>query len=402
MTDMPREVDVLIVGAGPAGLAAATELRRRGVGLVLVLDREPAPGGIPRHCGHSPYGLREFRRPMTGPAYAERLAEEAVAAGVEIRCGISVMSLLPGPVVEISSNAGVRRIAARRVLLATGVRETSRAGRLIGGSKPGGVMNTGALQGLVYLDGLRPFRAPLILGSELVSFSALLTCRHAGARPVGMVEPGPRPTARFPSALLPRLLGVPLWLGTELLAIEGRDRVTGAVLRGPEGERRVACDGVVVTGRFRPEATLVRSSHLALDPATGGPEVDGYGRCSDSAYFAAGNLLRPVETAGVSWSEGCRIGAAMAEALADALPPPGADRISLGGEGLAWVMPQRRGGAALGLQLRVSRAVSGRLSVRVDGREVASRLLTALPERRISLDLPAAQGPVEIVLEEGR
>lgn len=399
MSDLPAEADVVIVGAGPAGLSAAAELRRRGVPRVLVIEREPEAGGIPRHCGHSPYGLREFRRLMRGPAYAARLVREARMVGAEIRCNVSVMSIDPGPSLEVSADAGVQRIAARLVLLATGVRETSRAGRLIGGVKPGGVLNTGALQGLVYLDRLTPFRAPLILGSELVSFSALLTCRHAGMRPVAMVEPGPRTTARFPSGLLPRSLGVPLFLNTELVAIEGGARVTGAVLRGPKGERRVATDGIVVTGRFRPEATLVRGSHLVLDPASGGPEVDGWGRCSDPAFFAAGNLLRPVETAGVSWSEGRRIGAAMAEALAGRLPALSPDRISVRGEGLAWVVPQRRGGDALALQMRVDRPVAGRLSLRVGGRELGGRRLSALPERRVGLTLPETPGPVEIVLE---
>jgi thioredoxin reductase len=395
------DADVIIVGAGPAGLAAAAELRRRGVARVIVLDREDAAGGIPRHCGHSPYGLREFRRLMTGPAYARRLAAEARRAGADIRTGVSVTALHPGGRLSVTSDKGSGEFSGRAVLLATGARETPRAPRLIGGTKPGGILNTGALQGLVYLDNRRPFERPLILGTETVSFSALLTCRHIGAHPVGMVEPGPRTTARWPAPLLPQMLGVPLWYHTELREIEGRDRVTGAILRRDGREWRLACDGIVVTGGFRPEDALLRASHIARDPGTGGPVIDAFGRCSDPAYFAAGNLLRAVETAGWCWAEGRATAAAITRALAAGLPDP-APAITLRGEALKYALPQRPapGGAHAVLQLRMGRPARGRLRLFADGAEIASRSLSALPERRITLPMPPPGAQAELRFEE--
>jgi thioredoxin reductase len=395
------DADVIIVGAGPAGLSAATELRRLGVPRVLVLDREPAPGGIPRHCGHSPYGMREYRRLMSGPAYARRLADTARAAGATIRTGTTVTALHPGPRLSVTSDDGPRDLTARIVLLATGARETPRAPRLIGGTKPGGILNTGALQGLAYLEHKRPFTRPLILGSELVAFSALLTCRHIGARPAGMAEPGPRPTARWPAALLPRLLGIPLWTDTDITAIEGDTRVTAAILRNATGEWRVPCDGIVVTGRFRPETALLVPSHLARDPRSGGPVIDAHGRCSDPAYFAAGNLLRAVETAGWCWAEGRATAVAIARALAGDLPAP-APAIALTGAALKYVVPQRPapGGAHDRLQLRLTRPAHGRLRLLVDGAETASLVLSSGPERRITLPLPPPGAHVEIRFEE--
>ncbi|RAI03904.1 pyridine nucleotide-disulfide oxidoreductase [Acuticoccus sediminis] len=400
--------DLAIIGAGPAGLGAALEARARGLS-VVVLDREAEAGGIPRHCGHPPFGLREFGRPMTGPAYARRLVDAAEAAGAEIRTGTTVVAIAPGPRLTLTSDAGVAEIAPRRVLIATGVRETTRAARFIGGTKPGGVMNTGTLQGLVYLKGRRPFARPLIVGTELVSFSAILTCRHAGIRPLAMIEPGARATARWPSALLPRLLGIPLMTGTRLVAIEGTDWVTGAVLAGPDGtERHVATDGVILTGGFRPEATLVRQSHLVLDPATGGPEIDQFGRTSDPDIFAAGNMLHPVETAGWCHREGRMIAAAVADSLAGGLPPPEpALRLRPTG-GIRYAVPQRivPGDHAAGvIQLRADRPARGRL-VLATPTPARSVPLDTAPERRILMPIssvPAdATGTAEIGIQSDR
>lgn len=403
MAEPDQEADVVIVGAGPAGLSAAVELRRLGVGRVIVLDRDAEPGGVPRHCGHSPYGLREFRRPMLGPAYARALAEAARQAGAEIRTGTTATALDEGPSVSVTSDAGPGRIAARLVLVATGTRETTRAGRLVGGTKPGGIMTTGALQGLVYGARLRPFRRPVILGTELVAFSAVLTCRHAGIRPVAMIEDAPRATARFPAELLPRALRIPLLLSTRLVDIEGHDRVEGVIVEDRRGRRRLEADGVVVTGRFRPEATLVRESHLVLDPATGGPEIDEYGRTSDPNIFAAGNILRPVETAGWCWEEGRRVGQAMAATLRGELPAPVQARILLSGP-IRFVVPQRRSGGTRPafdrLRLGAAGAARGRLSLRLDDHEIAGRTGHFLPERRLLLPLPPAGGMPSVVLEE--
>lgn len=398
--DPPDHCDVAIVGGGPAGLAAATELVALGVRSVVVLEREPVAGGIPRHCGHYPFGVREFRRVLRGPDYAARLVARAEAAGVTIASETTVTALLPGPRLAVSTPGGVREIAARTVLLATGVREASRAARLIGGEKPGGVLSTGALQSLVYLKGLRPFGHPVILGTELVSFSALMTCRHLGIRPAAMIEPAARTTARWPSALVPALFGVPLHLDTELVAIHGESRVHEVVLCDRAGrERTLATDGVVVSGKFLPEASLVRASHLDLDAASGGPAIDQFGRCSDPAYFAAGNLLRAVETSGWSWAEGRRVARAVAAGLAGRLPDPGGGLpLAAEGEALKYVVPQRfvpagpgdlAGGA---FQLRVTRAVRGRLTLAAGGAEVWSDALDTLPERRILVPFSAVPG----------
>jgi len=296
---------VSIVGGGTSGLALAAELMRLKVGKVVVLEREPEAGGIPRHCGHYPFGLREYGRLFKGPQYAKKNRETAENLGVEIRTSATVTALREGGTLEVRSNEGRTLLKADRVVLCTGVRESSRAQRFIGGDRTKGILSTGALQSLVYLKGLRPFGRPIIFGSELVSFSAIQTCAHLKMKPVAMVEEEERLRVRrffAPYLLLNRM---PLHTGVRNPRIVGRDRVERLHFTNRNGDETfIEADGVIVSGRFRPEAALVRASHLEVDPGTGGPVIDQFGRCSDPAYFAAGNILRPAETSVFCWDEG--------------------------------------------------------------------------------------------------
>ena len=396
------EPEVIIVGGGPAGLAAATVLARAGR-RVTVLEREAQAGGIPRHCGHRTFGLREFHRLLSGPAHAARLRQAAMAAGADIRTGTTVTALLPDGIVETTSDSGPARLAARVVLLATGLREASRAARLIGGDKPGGILSTAALQGIIYLNGQRPFRRPVILGSELVAFSALLTCRHAGIRPAAMIEPAARITARAPAVWLARAMGVPIRLNSDCIAIHGRDRVERVTVAGPDGPEDLVTDGVIVSGTFRPDAALLHGSHLEVDPASGGPVIDRWGRLSDPAYFAAGNLLRGVETAGWCWAEGQRTARAILAALQGRLPGPGGQRVDLAHPALKLAVPQIIGAAGPDaahdrIQFRLSRPARGLVQLQQDGRVLSFARIDGLPERRLSLPLPVLPGSGQLTL----
>lgn len=134
---------------------------------------------------------------------------------------------------------------ARRVILATGARESPRSSRLLSGERPIGIVNTGALQSYIYLKHLLPFRRPVIVGTELVGLSALWTCVSHGIRPVAVMEEGRRPTARWPLGLFPRLLGVPIHYGARIVAIGGRE-IEGAVGL----DRRVSVDGGVTASDY--------------------------------------------------------------------------------------------------------------------------------------------------------
>ncbi len=342
VTRAPLTVDALVVGAGPAGLAAATALKGAGAGHVVIVEREDEPGGIPRLCAHTGFGLRDLRRVLSGPAYARRWVERATAAGVDIRTRSMVTGLSAQGRAEVTGPAGLLEIDARAVVLATGARERPRAARLVPGTRPAGVFTTGQLQQWVHREHLPVGRRAVVVGAEHVSYSAVLTLRDAGVRTVALVTEHPRPQSFRLFDLFTRYgLRVPVWTGTSLVGIYGKDRVDRVLLRGPGGERReVAADAVVFTGDFIPDHELARRAGLALNPGTRGPACDADGTTSIDGMFAAGNLVHPVETADVAARRADAVGSAAAAWLrTGATSTSGAPVTVRAVDPLQWVVP---------------------------------------------------------------
>ena len=309
----PLICDVAIVGGGPAGIAAAMELRRRGVERVVILERKKAAGGVPRHCGHPPFGMREFRRILTGPAYAGKLCEAALAAGVDIRPQTAVTTLRPFGELDVTTPARPAEIVARRVVLATGGRESPRSARRVSGDRPVGVITTG------------PCSKASISRASNLSDDLSSSARNWSAFPLSYMPQGRHSSRRrrrewvaADGATPARFVSAP---SRDTHALRRRDHRHQGAVAGRGGDR--ACCGrlapryrlrrLLFTGRFVPEAALVGSA-LRLDAVSGGPDRP-VRRCSDPSYFAAGNLLRPIETAGWSYCEGRCIGGFVADDL---------------------------------------------------------------------------------------
>jgi thioredoxin reductase len=299
---------VAVVGGGPAGLSAAVELKRRGVREVVVLEREEEAGGIPRHARHQGFGLRDQRRPLSGPAYARRWAELAREAGAEVLEETMVTGWAPSSAagsgaLELTSPRGRSTLAPAAVVLATGCRERPRSARVVPGSRPAGVMTTGMLQQLVYLRGLPAGRRALVVGAEHVSFSAILTLAHGGAKTIALTTELARHASIAAFRIGTRLrYRAPVWTRTRVSAIRGRSRVEEVELTdlSTGRVRSVECDTVVFSADWIPDHELAVMAAVELDPATRGPAVDSALRTSRPGVFAAGNLLHGAEQADVA------------------------------------------------------------------------------------------------------
>ena len=400
--------DVVVIGGGPAGLACAIELRRRGVEEVVVVEREATAGGIPRHSVHQGFGLRGLRRVMGGPTYARRYVELAGRAGAQLLEEAMVTGWSPDGALELTSPAGRDALRPSAVVLATGCRERPRSARLVPGSRPEGVMTTATLQQLV-LRGLPVGSRALVVGAEHVSFSAVLTLAHAGAKVVAMTTELPRHQTlsvfRAGAALRYRF---PVLTRTTVAAIHGPTLVEEVELLDLDnaGTRCLACDTVVFTADWIPDHELAVSGRLELDPGTRGPRADAALRTTRPGTFAAGNVLHGAEPADIAALSGKHAAGSVARWLAGdgswapAIPiecaPP-----------LHWIAPNAvsagadppRGRFLLRSREFVRRAA---IEIRQDGRPLWSGRVSLRPGRSTRLPcgwltaVDAEAGPIEV------
>ncbi|MFI5674302.1 NAD(P)/FAD-dependent oxidoreductase [Streptomyces cellulosae] len=381
-----RDVDVLVVGAGPAGLAAAARLAVAGAGRVEVLDRERQGGGVPRHCAHGGYGT--LLHPLTGPAYARLLVTAAGRAGAVVRTGVTALDWAGPLALHTVGPQGPEILRARAVVLATGARERPRAARLVPGTRPAGVYTTGELQQAVHLHGQHIGTRAVVVGAEDVSYAAADTVRRAGARVVAMVTDLPRPRTAPARALDSRLRhGVPLLAGTAVTELLGHGRLSGVRVRHRDGRTAVLpCDTVVFSGDFVPDHELARRGGLTLAPGTKGPAVGGTLHTSRPGVFAAGSLLHAVESAATATREGVHAAEAVLRTLAGAERPDGVPLLV--DAPLRWIAPNRvTADDRLPYVLRTTVPLSRRV-VRItqDGRLLhRARLWTAVPHRTVTL-----------------
>ncbi|GAB3059258.1 FAD-dependent oxidoreductase [Intrasporangium mesophilum] len=354
MTEAPRqtlEPAVAIVGGGPAGLTAAQALAGRLSGEVLVLDREAEAGGIPRHSDHTGYGLRDQHRIMSGPDYAKRLSALARRAGANIMTqamvtGWSDPAGSPAPTLEVTSPHGLLLVRAGAVVLATGARERPRTARRIPGDRPRGVLTTGQLQNLVHLHHQAVGQRAVVVGSELVSWSAVMTLREAGCRTVLMTTDKTHHEAYLAFSLAGRIgLRVKAATSTRVVRIVGRGRVESVEVEDVRTGRRsfVDCDTVVFTGDWIPDHELARTGGLLMDAGTRGPTIDSSLRTSRPGVFAAGNLIHPVDTADVAALDGRQVARSVWDFLRAQRPDPHTEVLNgapiRAGWPFSWVAP---------------------------------------------------------------
>jgi thioredoxin reductase len=335
-------VAVAVIGGGPSGLTAAAALAPIVDGHVLVLEREAETGGIPRHSDHLGYGMRDLKRFISGPAYARRLTDTARDAGAHLETEAMVTGWCGQRKMEITSPRGRRILEADAVVLATGARERPRPARLIPGDRPDGVYTTGQLQNLVHVHHGEVGTRAVVVGAELVSWSAVLTLRDAGCATVAMISSHPRSEA-YAAVRVPgrAVLRGPVLTRSRVVSIEGKRRVRSVLVENIDTGARTAieCDTVVTTGDWIPDHELARTAGLAMDSATRGPLVDASLRTSVPGVFAVGNLLHPVDTADGAALDGRHVAPKVRDWLSGKHPVPQKIRVRTSAP-FRWVTPQ--------------------------------------------------------------
>ncbi|NBC28871.1 MAG: FAD-dependent oxidoreductase [Spirochaetes bacterium] len=300
MTEL--EYDVLIIGGGAAGMAAAMEVYRRGFTPVIV-EREAQLGGILLQCIHNGFGLQEFKKEFTGPEYAEEFINQVREAGIDVFLSTTVIELSDhGDQKEaacFSSLNGVLRISAQAVILAMGCRERNRGNIRIPGTRPAGVYTAGLAQRLVNIEGYIPGKDVVVIGSGDIGLIMARRMTWIGAKVHGVVEIQP-----YPSGLTRNIVQclndfqIPLYLSHVVSEIRGRDRVESVEVTPlengiPDTDQsfEIACDTVLLSVGLIPENELSKEAGVELNPQTGGPLVDSTMMSTVEGIFSCGNVL---------------------------------------------------------------------------------------------------------------
>lgn len=299
--ELMKAPQLLIIGGGPAGLAAAIAAWQAGCREVLILERESELGGILRQCIHTGFGLRVFKEELTGPEYAERYIEQVKSLGIPYQCNSMVLDIsAEREVTVVSPTAGLQHYKPGAIILAMGCRERSRGALGIPGSRCAGIYNAGTAQRFVNLDGVLPGQKVVILGSGDIGLIMARRMVFSGAKVVAVVELLP-----YSSGLKRNVVqclddyGIPLLLSHTVTRIIGRERLVGVVVNAVDAQRRpilgtekeFACDTLLLSVGLIPENELSRSAQVPLSTATFGPLVDEKLQTRIPGIFACGNVL---------------------------------------------------------------------------------------------------------------
>ena len=383
-----RTTDIVIIGGGPAGLAAALAAREAGVTDLLILERGNELGGILNQCIHSGFGLHTFREELTGPEYAARYMDRVLAENIPFRLGaMAVRVTADRRVTYISREEGLETVQARAVVLAMGCRERTRGALSIPGARPAGIYTAGAAQRLMNIDGYRVGREAVILGSGDIGLimARRLTLEGARVRLVAELMPYSGGLKRNIVQCLDDF-GIPLKLSHTVVDIHGRDRVEAVTVAAVDGQRRpipgteerIPCDTLLLSVGLLPENELTREAGAAMCAATGGPVVSDRLETDLPGIFACGNVLHVHDLVDYVSQEAALAGESAAAFVRSGGGETGRRVRVAAGNGVRYTVPQfigpdRMAEAAV-VRFRVTdvfRDACVRLSL--DGRELARR-----------------------------
>jgi len=295
------QMDLVVIGGGPAGLAAAAEAKRQGVDRVCILERDFELGGILQQCIHDGFGLHRFGKRLTGCAYAEEFIDQVEALNIEVKLNTIVLEMTVDKVIYAMNEVdGFMRIQAGAIILAMGCRERTRSQVFIWGSRPSGVLTAGAVQRYINMEGYLPGKKAVILGSGDIGLIMARRMTWEGMDVEGVYE-----VMDAPGGLTRNLVQclhdyqIPLHLSMTVVKIHGNKRLTGVTVAKVDKDRKpiagterfIDCDLLVLSVGLIPENELSRQIAMEMDPRTKGPFVDESFMTSVPGIFAAGNVV---------------------------------------------------------------------------------------------------------------
>ena len=408
--------DLVIVGGGPAGMAAAVAAYDAGCQDVVILDREPELGGILMQCIHNGFGLHKLGQELTGPEYAAVYAEKVKERNIKVYAETMVTAVSPDKVVTAQNRQGVLKIQAKAVILAMGCRERSRGALNICGSRPAGIYSAGTAQKLVNCMGYQVGKRVVILGSGDIGLIMARRMSYEGAKVEAVCEVMP-----YSGGLTRNIVqcledfGIPLYLSTTVVQIHGEKRLEGVTIaqvderRQPieETKRYIPCDTLLLSVGLIPENELTRSAGIPMDPVTNGAMVDEHCQTAVPGIFACGNVLHVHDLVDYVSDEAERAGKGAVNYI-NGLTSQQVQIATKPGNGVRYVMPQtiHSRNEDVTLFLRVTQPVGKvKFTVSSDDQVLATaKRLRAAPGEMEKITVKAAAlenvaGPVTVSLE---
>lgn len=296
-----RECDIVVVGGGPAGMAAAVAAYDSGIKDVVVLDREENLGGILRQCIHNGFGLHKLGTELTGPEYADVYVKKVAERDIKVYYETTVLDVSSEKVVTATNRDGILKLKAKAVILAMGCRERSRGALNISGTRPAGVYSAGTAQKLINCEGYAVGKKVVILGSGDIGLIMARRMSLEGAKVEAVCELMP-----YSGGLTRNIVqclhdyDIPLYLSTTVAEIHGDDRLEGVTIAQvdenrqviEETKRYIPCDTLLLSVGLIPENELTRGAGIALSPVTSGALVDENRQTEIEGVFACGNVLQ--------------------------------------------------------------------------------------------------------------